>query len=144
MTDQPYTDADVMAEAARQHRSLTEDPYRPRTGDRMEYALVPSTDDGLGGSTWGGLLPVQAEYDAARNEIHRHLAGAADLSGWAVAMGADGLVPAEHPVNLRHQGRPVVRAHLAFPPHLTETQRDDIAEAVAEGIAAAVGLTREP
>jgi len=137
MTDQPYTEADLRAEAARQHYALTDDAEYGCVGESMQDRGIGDTSE-----TWTGL--PRPDYEAAKGAIHDLIIHAADLSEWAVGLGADGLEPAEHPVNLRHQGRPVVRAHLAFPPHLTETERDDIAEAIAEGIAAAVGLTRAP
>lgn len=89
MTDLPYTDADLYAEAARQHHALTEDPDFMGVGEQMDGRRIPSTDDGLGGMGWDGL--PDDHYRAAQRRIHDLINDAADVSEWAVQLGAAGL-----------------------------------------------------
>lgn len=97
MTDHAYTDDDLRAEAARQHAALTEDPDFMGVGEQMEDAAVDHTDDGDTSLTWTELLVPQgagASYEAfgeAQRKIHGLINGAADVSQWAVDLGAAGL-----------------------------------------------------
>lgn len=77
MTDLPYTDTDLRAEAARQHAGLTEDPDYVGIGEQMDDEI------------WRGLS--EDDYDAAQRSIHDLINGAADVSEWAVNLGAAGL-----------------------------------------------------
>ncbi|MFJ6073663.1 hypothetical protein ACIQFU_22950 [Streptomyces sp. NPDC093065] len=102
MTDHPYTDNDLRAEAARQHATLTDDPDLMGVGEQMEYAWVPSVETTEDGSarTWKQLLVVEDEtgddedytaFGEAQRKIHDLIQGAADVSEWAVSLGAAGL-----------------------------------------------------
>ncbi|MFI0268607.1 hypothetical protein [Streptomyces luteogriseus] len=134
MSDRPYTDDDLRAEAARQHAALTEDPDFMGVGEQMEDAPVDHTDDGETSLTWGELLVPQGAgasyeaFDEARRKIHALINGAADVSQWAVNLGADGLEPTEHVVQLGVDpgdgDRPRVRMHFAFHPDMPDADRD--------------------
>ncbi|GHA95257.1 hypothetical protein GCM10010330_56760 [Streptomyces tendae] len=153
MTERPYTDTDLRAEAARQHATLTEDPDFMGVGEQMEAAWVPSvetTEDGSG-RTWKQLLVVEDEtgddedyaaYDEAQRKIHALIRGAADVSEWAVNLGADGLEPStEHEITL-NAGRPIARIHFAFEPSMPEEMRTDLVEGIGDAINEA-GADRE-
>jgi hypothetical protein len=151
MTDRPYTDADLRAEAARQHATLTEDPDFMGVGEMMQDSEVeslapqhngqdidgqPNDADGV---TWSQLLPPEADdceaYDLAQNRIYDLINGAADVSEWAVNLGADGLEPSdEHVITLDADGRPIARIHFAFEPDMD----DDMRTALVEGIGHAI------
>jgi hypothetical protein len=138
MADRPYTDDDLRAEAARQYATLAEDPDFMGVGEQMEYAIVESTDDGTcARETWHELLVAPTpddEYEAygeAQKQIHDLINGAAEISEWAINLGADGLEPAAHTFQLGAQGvgdgdaeEPFVRLHFAFGPNVAEEDRD--------------------
>ena len=134
MTDRPYTDDDLRAEAASQHKLLTEDPDFMGIGEQMQGTQIPSltTDDDeiSEGGTWDEL--PSADFDAAQRAIDDLLTNAADTSAWAVDLGADGLEPDPRAVTVDRDDRshftlhiaghrlddvrPLVRAHFAFAP----------------------------
>ncbi|MFJ4837137.1 PAS domain-containing protein [Streptomyces sp. NPDC088746] len=139
MTDQPYTPADLIAEAARQHATLSEDAEFMCVGEMMQDSEVaslapqhtaedidgqPNDADGV---TWQQLLPLEADaceaYDLAQNRIYDLIRGAADVSAWAVQLGADGLQPEDHTLTVEGDGRPLVRVHVAFAPELNDDAR---------------------
>lgn len=130
MTDRPYTTDDLIAEAARQHHQLTEDPDYMGIGEAMdtiassgaawEDALV--TDDG-GGESWD-------VFDTAQRAIDDLIRGAADTSEWAVRLGADGLEPHTSALDLGPR-EPRVRIHFAFAPDMTAQDRADLIAQIA-------------
>ena len=135
MSDRPYSDDDLRAEAARQHATHTEDPDYMGVGEQMEYTFIDSTivdpDPATGaepitGNTWDALAPHH--FEAAQREIHRLITGAADVSEWAVNLGADGLQPDAHTLQLGEDpgdgDRPRVRMHFAFHPDMPDADRD--------------------
>ncbi|MGK3107912.1 MULTISPECIES: hypothetical protein [Streptomyces] len=135
MTDRPYTDDDLRAEAARQHKKLTEDPDFMGIGEQMGDASVVHTDDGETSLTWQELLVPEGggswdAFDAAQRKIHDLINGAADVSDWAVALGADGLEPDGHTLQLGasdgsdSDDEPTVRLHFAFHPDMEAADRD--------------------
>lgn len=77
MSDRPYTDDDLRAEAAHQHYNATTDPDFVGVGEQM--------DD----ETWRSLS--EDDFDAAQRSIHDLINGAADTSEWAVNLGSFGL-----------------------------------------------------
>ncbi|MFF1916178.1 hypothetical protein ACFVYE_32245 [Streptomyces sp. NPDC058239] len=101
MTQQPYTEADLRAEAARQHADLAKNSDEGCVGDGMERGRVPSVETEKDGSarTWAELLDPEGddtdEFRAAQQEIHALITSAADVSTWAIQLGAAGLTP--HP-----------------------------------------------
>ncbi|MFI0768584.1 hypothetical protein ACH4TQ_27410 [Streptomyces sp. NPDC021218] len=149
-TDQPYTDADLRAEATRQHAFLTEDPDFMGVGEAMEDAEVeslapehtardidgqPNDADGV---TWGQLLPYNHDdgnaYNVAQREIHNLINGAANTSEWAVNLGADGLKPDEHQLTWSTGPQPIVRVHFAFHDGMSDEARDYLVQAVGEAL----------
>ncbi|MEH0417881.1 hypothetical protein [Streptomyces sp. B21-083] len=134
MTDQPYTDTDLRAEAARQHATLAEDPDFMGVGEQMEDASVESTDDGDSSLTWTELLVPQgagASHEAfgeAQRKIHDLINGAADVSDWAVNLGADGLEPHGRAIDL---GDRRVRIHFAFAADMSDDDRADLISQLA-------------
>ncbi|MGW6225415.1 hypothetical protein ACWF8U_36780 [Streptomyces olivaceus] len=125
MTDHPYTDHDLRAEAARQHATLTGDPDFTVVGEQMQGQEV-TPDGGVNWDDWS-----DETFEAAQREIHDLIKGAADVSEWAVNLGADGLEPDEHTLQLGAKGpdpedpeQPFVRLHFAFSPQATDEERD--------------------
>lgn len=135
MTDRPYTDEDLRIEAARQHAVLTENPDFVGVGEQMDGSYVESTvidedpDFQPEGDTWDALAPH--DFEAAQRDVHSLVNGAADVSEWAVNLGADGLQPDGHTLQLgsKEAGdddseQPFVRMHFAFHPDATDAERD--------------------
>ncbi|MEU5426909.1 hypothetical protein AB0H73_15075 [Streptomyces olivoreticuli] len=122
MTSHPYTAEDLRTEAANQHAELVKDPDFMGVGESMGLDIVASTESD-GGRTWSELLPEHGEYDVAQRKIHDLVNGAADISRWAVDLGADGLVPEAAVVTYSPKGKPVIRLHLAFHPATTLAHR---------------------
>ncbi|MFB6626472.1 hypothetical protein ACFCWD_28890 [Streptomyces sp. NPDC056374] len=141
MTERPYTDADLRAEAARQHAALTEDPDFVGVGEQMEDARVGSVEakgDGSG-RTWAELLADEGDWDGpyeeAQGRIHDLINAAADVSDWAVALGADGLEPSDGVLSLKGDDKPIVRVHFAFDPDMPDEMRESFIEGVGSEIA---------
>jgi hypothetical protein len=147
MTALPYTDDDLRAEAARQHAVLTEDPDFVGVGEQMqdseiESLLPPAEADGAEGPHWDDVLD-EDQFHEAQRAVHRLISHAADVSRWAVNLGADGLEPDDHTFQLGTQGTgdndpevPFVRLHFAFHPDATADERDHFAIKLAKIIAA--------
>jgi hypothetical protein len=139
--EQPYTDDDLRAEAARQHAGLTEDPDYVGVGEQMEVAWVPSvetTEDGSARS-WGELLDSEqdgtAAYEEAQRKIHDLINGAADVSEWAVNLGADGLEPLPEQLSAQTDNGPWFRLHFAVRPDMPDHMRRALVEGVGTEIA---------
>lgn len=134
MTERPYTNDDLRAEAARQ----------------IKYALDNVDTDGLleasayrlsDGTAWEAL--DEHEWRTALDEVDSLVEGAADVSEWAVSLGADGLEPDAHTFQLGAQNpgdddpdEPFVRLHFAFNPAATGEDRDRFVMRLAKVIAA--------
>jgi hypothetical protein len=128
MTDQPYTEADLRAEAARQHQRSIEHPSYMGVRSHM---LDSATGDPE--ANWGPHNGI--DFNIARERITDLRAGAADLSTWAVEMGADGLEPARHVVHINDKaGEHRVRVHLAFAPDMAEETRREVIDLIADAI----------
>ncbi|MCF0086655.1 MULTISPECIES: hypothetical protein [unclassified Streptomyces] len=139
MTDRPYTNDDLRAEAANQHANLTEDPDFLGIGEQMHGRVIESTVVDLEpetgeplemGRAWHHLSEDQ--FEAAQRKIHDLITGAADLSEWAVNLGADGLEP-DGTLQLGVRGpnpgdpeQPVVRLHFAFPKGMSHDDRSHL------------------
>lgn len=122
MTERPYTDDDLRTEAARQHANLAFDPGLLGVGAEMEeQEVVPE-----GGVTWGDFR--DETFEAAKHNVHALVTGAANTSTWAVNLGADGLEPDDHYLQLGVDpgdgDRPRVRIHFAFHPDMDDDARD--------------------
>ncbi len=132
MTEQPYTDTDLRAQAVTALAALADDPDFMSIGEGMEDAYVKSTSEGDDRQTWGDLLPYNHDdgnaYNEAQRKIHSLVQGAADLSEWAVHLGADSLQPSEHQLNIG-DGR--ARIHFAFAPDMSEADRRDFVAMIA-------------
>ncbi|MFE9921599.1 hypothetical protein ACFYQA_08450 [Streptomyces sp. NPDC005774] len=142
---QPYTNDDLRAEASRQHAILTEDPDYVGVGEQMEDAWVPSVETTEDGSarTWRQLLVIEKDdeddedytaYGEAQEKIHGLINGAADVSEWAVNLGADGLQPDAHQLTWSAGEQPIVRVHFAFHPDMHDEARDYLVTAVGEAL----------
>lgn len=129
MSDQPYTTADLIAEAARQHAGLIEDPDFVGVGEAMQDSEVCPG----GGVTWGEFSTETS--DVAQNQIHDLITGAADVSAWAVQLGADGLQPEDHTLSVDADDRPLVRLHCAFAPDLDDAARTSFVAGLARVLA---------
>ncbi|MGW5123234.1 hypothetical protein ACWEQ7_04065 [Streptomyces sp. NPDC004069] len=140
--DLPYTDDDLRAEAAAQYATLAESPEFMCVGEQMDDDIVASTDGQDGGKTWSELLPFEADggeaYNTAQRKIHALINGGADVSEWAVDLGADGLEPSPNVLNLDGDGHPLVRLHMAFHPDMSERDRQRFGLALAHVMANAL------
>ncbi|WP_030319662.1 hypothetical protein [Streptomyces flavochromogenes] len=138
MTEQaarPYTDDDLRAEAARQHAALIEDPDFVGVGEQMadteiDSLLPPAEADGAQGPCWDDALD-EDQFDEAQRAVHDLINGAADVSEWAVNLGADGLEPSDQQL---HIGDSRVRIHFAFAPDMSEVDRRDFVALIASAV----------
>lgn len=129
MTDRPYTDDDLRTEAARQHATLTRDPDFMGVGEQMNGTeVIPG-----GGVTWDDFS--EDTYDTAQQRIHDLIGGAADVSEWAVNLGADGLEPYDGQLTLDGDEKPIARIHFAFEPGMPEEMRMALVTGVGQEIA---------
>ncbi|MFJ8049856.1 hypothetical protein [Streptomyces luteogriseus] len=142
MSDLPYTDEDLRTEAARQHATLTEDPDFVGVGEQMQDTEIPSLlppaeADGAEGPHWDELLD-EDQFDEAQRKIHDLINRAADVSQWAINLGADGLQPDEHTLQLGEDpgdgDRPRVRMHFAFHPDMPAADRDHFVVVLAKAV----------
>lgn len=121
----PYTDADLRAEAASCLNALAILPTVQDIQRSLPGTYVDShrTDDG--GATWDDLLDA-AGVGTAVGEIHALIDGAADVSAWAITLGAAGLQPvADIGVRLTTGGHPIA-VQIAIDPELTDAARDEL------------------
>jgi hypothetical protein len=142
VTDKPYTDDDLRAEAARQHYVATIDPDFMGIGEQVDGRFINSSvddpDPGQGtepvtGRTWDSLNPE--EFGKAQRAIDDLLGKAADVSDWAINLGADGLEPVEHCLSIGADDRPIARVHFAFEPGMPEKMRQSLVMGIATEIA---------
>lgn len=137
MTDRPYTDDDLRAEAARQHATLTEDPDFMGVGEQMQDQEVTPG----GGVAWDDFR--DETFDAAQRSIHDLINGAADVSQWAINLGADGLEPDEHQFTLSAREQPIIRVHFGFAPKLSDEARAAFVEGLGAAAAREMRLSLE-
>lgn len=128
MSDRPYTDADLRAEAARQHALSTEDPDFMGIAERMEGSKIPSRGD----VQWDQL--ADHDFDTAQRTIDDLLTSAADVSAWAVNLGADGLKPDERSLDTAIGDEPRLRIHFAFHPEISDEDRDRFVQHIAVAV----------
>lgn len=130
MTEQTYyTDEDLLTEAAKQHHAATTDPDFTGVGEQMDDEC--------------GALNNQDDFDEAQRKIHGLISNAADLSGWAVALGAEGLVPDGHVISISADESPLMRLHFAFSPELSEEDRDRLVMGIAQTASRAMSIIRD-
>jgi hypothetical protein len=142
MTDRPYSDNDLRVEAARQHAALTEDPDFMGVGEQMQDTeidslLPPAEADGAEGPHWDEVLN-EDQFDEAQRKIHDLINGAADISQWAIDLGADGLEPEDHTLSVDGDGKPLVRLHCAFHPDMDDRARIAFISGLAKAMANAL------
>ena len=129
----PSGPTDLHTEAARQHAALFTAPDLAAVGQTMDARSNTPHD----GPTWHHL--DEPAFDTAQQQVHDLITGAANLSQWAVSLGADGLEPAGHTVELGTtttsdgQEAPFVRMHFAFHPDTTDAERDQFVLNLATG-----------
>ncbi|MEU0940382.1 hypothetical protein [Embleya sp. NPDC005971] len=124
-----YTDADLRAEAVRQHREHAAN---------LDHALGAIADKWIGktigtSNRYWDLLDWQAR-ETAREALYNLLAYATDLSEWAIAMGADALQPSSHAITLIGGDAPRARIHLAFDPDMPQDARRALTALIGEAV----------
>lgn len=134
MTDRPYTDDDLITEAARQHQNAVEDPEFMCIGEQMENSVIASRADWSSEAWWHSL--GEDDFDAAQRAIDDLLNNAADTSEWAINLGADGLVPdAERQITINAGEKPIARVLLAFEPGVSEDSRNALVTGIGDAMA---------
>lgn len=141
VTDKPYTDEDLRAEATRQLATAMEDPDFMGIGEQMQDSEIeslspPEEADGAEGMHWGDL--TRDEFEDAQRSIDDLLTSAADVSDWAVNLGADGLEPSEQFVEVKHKDLIGIRVHFAFHPSLPTSAREAFINGLRDGISKGV------
>ncbi|MET8404478.1 hypothetical protein [Streptomyces sp900116325] len=124
MTDQPYTIDDLRDAAALMHYSLTIHP-NPADADAVLS----------GHPAWDHVEVGGDEEDQLRESVVELVSRAADVSAWAVNLGADGLQPEEHQITLGADEKPIARIHFAFEPGMPDEMRTALVEGIGEAIA---------
>ncbi len=125
MPDRPYTDDDLRAEAAREVK------YTLDNVD-TDGLLEASTYD-LNGGRWYDL--GEGDWRAALQGVDGLVEGAADVSEWAVNLGADGLEPLPEQMTAETDRGPLFRLHFAVRPDMSDEARRALVEGIAREIA---------
>ncbi|WP_432010145.1 hypothetical protein [Streptomyces cucumeris] len=135
MTDRPYTDADLRAEAASCLSALSIRPTPQDIRRSLPDTYIDShrTPDSGRDATWADVVGEDG-LDAPAGEIHALVEGAADVSGWAIQLGADGLRPVTHELTWSAGPQPIVRVHFAFHGGVSDEARDYLVQAVGEAL----------
>lgn len=139
MTPPPlYTDDDLRSEAAICLLALATTPGEADIRRWLPGAYVDShrEDDGSG-HTWGDLLDEDGLGEVSA-KVHALIETTADVTRWAVDLGADGLEPSYHVLNLDGDDKPIVRLHMAFDPEMPERDRQRFGLALAQVMANAL------
>lgn len=139
MTDRPYTDADLRAEAASCLASLGILPTVADIRRSLPDTYIDShfTPDSGADATWSAVVGEDG-LDVPVREIHALIQGAANTAEWAVDLGADGLEPTAHVINLDNADGPFVRLHLAIHPDMPEVDRLRLHAGLTHAIADAI------
>lgn len=142
MTDRPYTDEDLRAEAGRALSALVHLPTVEEIVASLRQSCIPHLHADGDLVTWGSVLDEDELAEAAR-QIAERMIPAAPVGEWAVNLGADGLEPDGHTFQLGTQGpsdddpdMPFVRLHFAFNPEATDEERDRFVMQLTKVIAA--------
>lgn len=147
MTDHAYTSDDLRFEAAKQHYTATTDPDFMGIGEQMDGSPIESTFyDAAGqrhgnGRVWNQL--DAADFGAAQDAIGDLIGNAADVSEWAINLGADGLEPEEHQFTLNAGPKPIIRVHFAFAPEMSDDARGAFVQGLGEAAAREMQLALE-
>jgi hypothetical protein len=142
VSDRLYTDDDLRTEAARQHYVATIDPDFMGIGEQMDGRFINSTlvdpdpEQGtqpITGRKWDDLPPE--EFGKAQRAIDDLLGKAADVSDWAINLGADDLEPsADHVITIGATDKPIARIHFAFEPGMPDEMRTALVQGVGQAI----------
>ncbi|MGW7597298.1 hypothetical protein [Streptomyces antimycoticus] len=131
MTNHPYTNADLRATAAEFVATAIREITPSEIADRMDRNYVQSTNPGDGnGRTWAQLLNRgdldTTEFLAARQQVDDLIRDAADVSEWAIQLGAANLTP--HPAMAWQStsGRYNVAVQVATANDLIPAARDEL------------------
>ncbi|MGW7617345.1 hypothetical protein ACWGLG_16060 [Streptomyces antimycoticus] len=149
MTDSPHTNADLRATAAEVVATAIREITPSEIADRMDRNYVQSTNPGDGnGRTWAQLLNRgdldTTEFLATRQQVDDLIRDAADVSEWAIQLGAANLTP--HPAMAWQStsGRYNVAVQVATANDLIPAARDEliteIRKAVDETVCRVLGL----
>lgn len=139
---QPYTDADLRFEAARQYAEALSFPDRLEVRDEMQGQPIPSTVVDLEpetgeplemSRTWGQLS--DDDFHDAGNEVHDLLDNLPDLSRWAVDLSASHLRKTTH-LAWGHGTNWDLAVQIAHRPGLS----DELHEAIVGAVRGAVRL----
>lgn len=131
MNDLPYTDDDLRAEAASCLSALGALPTAADIRRSLPDTYIDShrIPDSGREATWAAVVG-EGGLDVAVGEIHALIEGAADTSEWSIGLGADGLEPDGHTIQLGDSDcsdtgeEPTVRLHFAFRPDMDAADRD--------------------
>jgi hypothetical protein len=119
MTDRQYTEGDLRAAAALMHYGLT---------------ICPDPADATAAldrhPAWVNIEPGSDEDEELRESVVELVSGAADVSEWAVSLGADGLKPSSKHLSLKDDDRPIVRVHFAFDPDMPAEIRQEYVDGI--------------
>ncbi|MEW2164362.1 hypothetical protein AB0912_15420 [Streptomyces sp. NPDC007084] len=138
MTDRPYTDEDLRAEAGRALSALVHLPTVEEIVASLRQSYIPHLHADGDLVTWGSVLDEDELAEAAR-QIAERMIPAAPVGEWAVNLGADGLEPTAHVINLDSPDGPFVRLHLAIHPDMPEADRLRLHKGMRHAIITAVG-----
>ncbi|MFJ5967930.1 hypothetical protein [Streptomyces sp. NPDC093060] len=135
MTNRPYTDDDLRAEAARQHYVATTDPDFMGIGEQMVGTAIRSRRNEPR-CCWHDLDDLEGDaFGDAQRAIADLLGKAADVSEWAINLGADGLEPSEgHVITVGAADKPIARIHFAFEPGMPDEMRDALVQGIGQAI----------
>lgn len=136
MTEHPYTRDDLIAEAASCREALSIPPTPDDIRRQLPDAYIDSHRTPSSGheATWGAVVG-DSSLDHPTDQIHALIEGAADVSAWAVQLGADGLEPEEHSITVSGNSRPIARIHFAFEPGMPDDMRTALVEGIGQAIA---------
>ncbi|RXS78877.1 hypothetical protein EST92_19790 [Streptomyces sp. TM32] len=139
MTDSPYTDEDLRATAASIVASAISGITPSEIADRMDRSYVQSTgNSGGNGRTWDQLLNRgdldTTEFLGARQQIDDLIRDAADVSEWAIQLGAANLTPHPAMAWLSTTSGYDIAVQVATTPELTDTARDELLSEIHKAI----------
>lgn len=127
MTDHPYTDEDLRSAAALMHYAMTTEP-NPADADSVLS----------GHPAWAHVEVGSDEEDTLRESVVELVSGAADVSEWAINLGADGLEPSDdHVITVNADNgveRPIARIHFAFEPDMPEEMRTALVQGIGQAL----------
>jgi hypothetical protein len=136
VTDLPYTDDDLRVEAAICLLALSTAPAVPDILRWLTGAYVESLRNAdRSGQTWDDILDSAGLADVAR-KVHDLAIAAADVSRWAVQLGADGLEPDERQFEVKAGDKVIARVHFAFDPDMADDMRTALVTGLSDALAA--------